>query len=59
MELVVDKRETMKEQLLSHVATGDLPSLRKVLELLQYIDNLQHTIDEEYLPVEEIYSSLR
>ena len=59
LEALVNQRESMMDQLKSPVTTGDLSSLRKQLELLQDIDNLQLTIDEEYLPVENMYSVLR
>ena len=57
--MLVKRQEAMTAQLQCPVTSGDLPALRQVLELLQYIDNLQLTVDDEYLPVENMYSMLR
>lgn len=49
----------MSQVLTSEVYTGDLTFLREVLELLEHMDDLQHSIDDQYLPVEEMYLQLK
>ena len=48
----------MAARLGAPVAVGDLCALRKVLELLQTLTDLQLVVDEQYLPVERMYQQL-
>ena len=58
MDKVVKERKGMAARLAAPVTVGDLHALRKVLELLQMITDLQLVVDEQYLPVEQMYQQL-
>ena len=58
LDKVVKERKGMAARLGAPVAVGDLHALRKVLELLQIITDLQLVVDEQYLPVEQMYQQL-
>lgn len=59
LDVLTSRREAMIGMLSLMVTVGDLQTLRKVLDMLEHIDNLQHSIDEQYLPVENMYRLLR
>ena len=59
LKTLVEQQVTMSQVLTSEVYTGDLTFLREVLELLEHMDDLQHSIDDQYLPVEEMYLQLK
>ena len=59
LDKVTSEREAMMKTLTLVVTVGDLETLRQVLDILEHIDNLQHSIDGQYLPVENMYRQLR
>ena len=59
LQTLVEQQMTMSQVLTSDVYTGDLAFLREVLELLEHMDDLHHSIDDQYLPVEEMYMQLK
>lgn len=59
LQTLVEQQMTMSQVLTSEVYTGDLAFLREVLELLEHMDDLHHSIDDQYLPVEEMYMQLK
>lgn len=59
LNTLVQQQETMLHVLNTLPVVGDLAFLRELLELLGHIDDLHHSIDDQYLPVEEMYSQLR
>lgn len=59
LQTLVEQQMTMSQVLTSEVCTGDLAFLREVLELLEHMDDLHHSIDDQYLPVEEMYMQLK
>lgn len=59
LNTIVEQQETMMNVLNTPVNVGDLHLLREVLDLLEHIDELNHTVDEQYLPVEQMYDQLK
>ncbi len=59
LQSVVQDQQSMYQTLSSSITVGDLPFLRKMLELLLHTDNMFHHIDNIYSSVEDMYQVLR
>ena len=57
LDKIVTHRNSIYERLSQPVATLD--DLNKAFELLQELGDMENTIDDVYLPVENIYADLR